>query len=73
MSDESPECDLKTNSTIATGLPNGTHFSFLTVFGIIDGYNCARLRRRALVITDTEEKLMAAAAIMGLSKMPNQG
>jgi len=29
--------------------------------------------RRALVITDTELKLMAAAAMIGLSKMPNQG
>ncbi|MCL4502159.1 MAG: DUF4118 domain-containing protein [Deltaproteobacteria bacterium] len=39
----------------------------------LDAYNCARRRRKALATTETEEKLMAAAAIMGLSKMPNQG
>jgi hypothetical protein len=37
------------------------------------GYSRTLLRRRALVITDTEEKLMAAAAMMGLSRMPNHG
>ena len=30
-------------------------------------------RRRALVITETELKLMAAAARMGLSRMPKNG
>jgi hypothetical protein len=73
LSDESPQPDLKTHFTIAPGLPGGTPFRFSTVSGMVNGYNCVRCRRRALVITDTEEKLMAAAAIMGLSKMPNQG
>ena len=39
----------------------------------MNGHNCAPRSRRALVTTDTEEKLMAAAAMMGLSRMPNQG
>jgi hypothetical protein len=36
-------------------------------------YNRARRRRRALPITDTELKLIAAAAIIGLSRMPKNG
>ena len=36
-------------------------------------YNFIRFRRRAFVITDTELKLMAAAAIIGLSRMPKNG
>lgn len=36
-------------------------------------YNRTRRRRRALLTTDTELKLMAAAAIMGLSNRPNTG
>lgn len=31
------------------------------------------LKRSALVITDTELKLMAVAAIIGLSKIPKKG
>ena len=33
----------------------------------------SRLRRSALAITDTELKLIAAAAIIGLKRMPNAG
>jgi hypothetical protein len=36
-------------------------------------YNFALRRRRALVITETELKLMAAAAKMGLSRSPKNG
>ncbi len=36
-------------------------------------YISAPLRRNALLMTDTELRLMAAAAMMGLSKMPNTG
>jgi hypothetical protein len=36
-------------------------------------YNRTRLKRRALLITETELKLIAAAASMGLSRMPNKG
>ena len=32
-----------------------------------------RLSRNALAITDTELKLIAAAAMIGLSRIPNQG
>jgi hypothetical protein len=35
-------------------------------------YACA-LSRRALPMTDTEDKLMASAAISGLSSKPNTG
>ncbi len=37
------------------------------------GYSFAWRRRRALVITETELKLMAAAAKMGLSSRPKKG
>ena len=37
------------------------------------GYRRAWRRRRALVITETELKLMAAAAIIGLSSSPKTG
>ena len=36
-------------------------------------YNCARRNRSALPITETELKLMAAAAIIGLSSRPMTG
>lgn len=36
-------------------------------------YTLTRLSRRALPITETELKLMAAAAIIGLSRMPKKG
>jgi hypothetical protein len=36
-------------------------------------YSLAFLSRSALVITDTELKLMAAAAMIGLSRIPNLG
>ena len=36
-------------------------------------YSCAFLRRSEFVITETELKLMAAAAKMGLSRMPKNG
>ena len=36
-------------------------------------YNFGLRRRRALVITETELKLMAAAAKMGLSSRPKKG
>jgi len=36
-------------------------------------YSLAWRRRRALVMTDTELKLIAAAAKMGLSRMPKNG
>ena len=36
-------------------------------------YTRARFSRSALLITDTELKLMAAAAIIGLSRMPKRG
>src|SRR5882724_10757213 len=34
---------------------------------------CARLKRSALPTTDTELKLMAAVAMIGLSRMPKNG
>ena len=37
------------------------------------GFPYFLLSLKALVITDTELKLMAAAAIMGLSKIPKKG
>ena len=37
------------------------------------GYSADRLRRKAFPTTDSELKLMAAAAIMGLSNRPNAG
>ncbi len=37
------------------------------------GYRLTRRSRRALPITETELKLIAAAAIMGLSKRPKAG
>ncbi len=36
-------------------------------------YSDLRLSRSALPITETEDRLIAAAAIIGLSKMPNHG
>lgn len=36
-------------------------------------YNLTRRRRRAFVITETELKLIAAAAKMGLSRRPKNG
>lgn len=36
-------------------------------------YSCARRRRSALPITETELKLIAAAAIIGLSRIPKKG
>ena len=36
-------------------------------------YNCVLFKRNALPITDTELKLMAAAAIIGESSMPKKG
>ena len=36
-------------------------------------YSRARRRRKALPITDTELKLIAAAAIIGLSRTPKKG
>ena len=39
--------------------------------GSIDGY--PRRSRSALAITETEERLIAAAAIIGFSRMPNPG
>ena len=36
-------------------------------------YNCTFLSLSELLITETELKLMAAAAIMGESKSPNSG
>jgi len=34
---------------------------------------CARLKRSALPATDTQLKLMAAVAMIGLSRMPKNG
>lgn len=36
-------------------------------------YSRTRCRRRALPITETEERLMAAAAMMGVRRTPNTG
>ena len=36
-------------------------------------YSRARLRRKALLITETELKLIAAAAIIGLRRIPKNG
>jgi hypothetical protein len=36
-------------------------------------YSAARRRRSALAMTDTELKLIAALAMIGLSRRPNQG
>ena len=46
--------------------------------GCLDGppycsHNLTFLNRSAFVITDTDEKLIAAAAMMGLSRIPNSG
>lgn len=37
------------------------------------GYNLALRKRKALLITDTELKLIAAAAIIGDNKIPKTG
>ena len=39
----------------------------------VSAHNDVRFNRRALVITDTELKLMAAAAIIGERRMPKNG
>ena len=39
----------------------------------VASHNDARLNRKALPITDTELKLMAAAAIIGLNSNPKNG
>jgi len=38
-----------------------------------DNYNSTRLNRSEFAITDTELKLIAAAAKIGLNKIPNHG
>jgi hypothetical protein len=40
---------------------------------MISSYSFAARSRNAFATTDTELKLMAAAASMGLSKMPKKG
>jgi hypothetical protein len=58
------------------GTPGGrvARPSFLCLGGDFDpDYNFALLSRSAFVITDTELKLIAAAAMIGLSRMPNLG
>ena len=45
----------------------------VSAFEFLKNYNFVFRNRRALVITDTELKVMAAAAIIGLNRMPNIG
>ena len=50
-------------------LPSGRHLSGAVKISELFGVRS----RNALVMTETELKLMAAAAIMGLSSNPNTG
>ncbi len=43
------------------------------VYARVLRYTCARRNLKALVTTETELKLMAAAAIIGLSSRPKTG
>jgi len=45
----------------------------VTMTADVMGYSFTFRRRRALLITETELKLMAAAAMMGLRSNPNLG
>ena len=50
------------------------HLVFFSIVDIaLSGQRSTRLSRRALVITETEDRLIAAAAIMGESKRPVKG
>ncbi len=51
------------------------HSDAIPGFGCADfrSYRRSSLSRRAFPITDTELKLIAAAAIIGLKRIPNQG
>ena len=40
---------------------------------VASGYSSTFRRRKEFVMTETELKLMAAAAIIGLSRMPKRG
>ncbi len=48
-------------------------FFFFGLNGVMLGQSLTRLNRRALVITDTDDRLIAAAAIIGESNMPVTG
>ena len=52
------------------GTLNGWYYDS---WGMCRFYNVTLRKRNALPITDTELRLMAAAAIMGLSSSPNTG
>jgi hypothetical protein len=59
----------------AGGERHRAHEFYANVAGAVAqvGQRRTRLRRSALPITDTELKLMAAAAIIGLRSIPNAG
>jgi hypothetical protein len=65
-------CDEHTHPSMRPCLGSDLNIANLLRFEVQD-YRSTVLRRRALVITDTEEKLMAAAAMTGLRRMPVQG
>ena len=64
-------------STFNMNLRSDSDMANVQEQGWLDDHVCrhsrARRRRRALPITDTELKLIAAAAIMGLSRIPKKG
>ena len=54
-------------------LPQAKRSSHSVSYAIAAGHSFTLLSLSALLITDTELKLMAAAAMMGLSNIPNLG
>jgi hypothetical protein len=78
--------DVVSNATVFTAPCMRRHLLMVAVFvrvshqsvlrfSVLDArvHNVARRRRRALPMTDTELKVMAALAITGLSKRPKNG
>lgn len=73
---------LERDGTLATGaaqcdfrfvLPSGDYVMASEVGASGQHYTCARRSRSALAMTDTELRLMAAAAMTGESRMPKKG
>ena len=70
---ETPVSAMETNSsTFGFDEPAGAVSGFKTI-PVSPNYRLIRRSRSALAITDTELKLIAAAAIMGDKSRPNHG
>jgi hypothetical protein len=67
-------CSRFMQSIVTSSCPHAVSFPRLALRRVLCGtasvQRSTRLSRRALVITDTEERLIAAAAIMGESRRP---